>query len=343
MEPTYRSGSWFVNPVYLARVPLRRLSRQAVGLVLAGLALPGAGRAQGLPSYAPINPVATSRSGLYFQPYQGPHPGRWTVALALDYASTIEYNQLPAASYILDSEVLRLRLRAARDLDRRAFLLVETDVGGAYAGFLDGFLRWYHGLLGIAIPEREKRPRDAFLYQISLPGSATIQRRSSSLFLGDLRAGLGIRLTPQLQTVISLTLPTTTGPPGYGRRTLSASLLNSLRLVLDPRVIYEGSLGVGFTPSQGELASVERTVFVAASSGLRYRFWGRQSLYANLFFHSPYYHRTTLPGLDRRDLALDFGWLLATRRGPEWRIGMTEDPEPGGPAVDLTFRLGVGF
>jgi hypothetical protein len=343
MVPTYRPALGFVKPVYLVRVSLRALPRWMLGVLLAGLALPAAGRAQGLPSYAPINPVAASRSGVYFQPFQVPHPGRWTSSLALDYANTIEYNQLPAASYVLDSEILRLRLRAARDLDRRAFLQLDADVGGAYNGFLDGFLDWYHGLLGIDIPERKKRPRDAFLYEITLPARDSIQRRASDLFLGDVRAGLGIRLTPKLQTLLSITLPTTTGPAGYGRGVPSASLLSSVRLVLDPRVIYEGSLGLGYTPSHGALASVERTVFVAGSSGLRYRFWGRQSLYANLFLHSPYYHRTTLPGLDRRDMALDFGWLLATRRGPEWRIGMTEDPEPGGPAVDLTFRLGVGF
>jgi hypothetical protein len=343
MEPTYRPAVGFVKPVYLAPVSLRALPRRMLGVLLAGLALPASGRAQGLPSYAPINPVAASRSGLYFQPYREPHPGRWTGSLALDYASTIEFNQLPAASYVLDSEILRLRLRVARDLDRRSFLQLDTDVGGAYDGFLDGFLDWYHRLLGIEIEEREKRPRDAFLYEMTLPGRATIQRRSSDFFLGDVRAGLGIRLTPKLQTLVSITLPTATGPAGYGRGTLSASLLNSLRLVLDPRVVYEGSLGLGYTPSHGKLASVERTVFLAASSGLRCRFWGRQSLYANVFLQSPYYHGTTLPGLDRRDLALDFGWLLATRRGPEWRIGMTEDLEPGGSAVDLTFRLGVGF
>ena len=65
--------------------------------------------------------------------------------------------------------------------------------------------------------------------------------------------------------------------------------------------------------------------------GSRWRFWGRQSLYANLFYHSPYYHDTTLPALDRRDLSLDFGWILATRSGREWRIGLTEDLEPSGP------------
>ena len=58
MEPTYRPALGFVKPVYLARVCLRALSRRMLGLLLAGLALPGPGRAQGLPSYAPINPVA---------------------------------------------------------------------------------------------------------------------------------------------------------------------------------------------------------------------------------------------------------------------------------------------
>ncbi|MFL5495252.1 MAG: DUF3187 family protein [Gemmatimonadales bacterium] len=343
MVPTYRPALAFVKPVYLVPVSLRALRRRMLAPLLAGLALPVSGRAQGLPSYAPINPVAASRSGVYFQPYRDPRPGRWTASLSLDYANTIEYNQLPAASYVLDSEVLRLRLRAARDLDRRAFLQLDADVGGAYDGFLDGFLDWYHRLLGIEIVERKKRPRDAFLYEIALPGKSTIERRRSDLFLGDVRAGLGIRLTPKLQTLLSITLPTTTGPAGYGRGVPSASFLGSLRLALDPRVVYEGSLGLGYTPTHGALASVERTVFVAGSSGLRYRFWGRQSLYANLFLHSPYYRGTTLPSLDRRDMALDFGWLLATRRGPEWRIGMTEDPEPGGPGVDLTFRLGAAF
>jgi hypothetical protein len=71
--------------------------------------------------------------------------------------------------------------------------------------------------------------------------------------------------------------------------------------------------------------------------------WGRQSLYANLFFHSPYYFDTTLPGLDLRELSLDFGWILQTRNGGDWRIGLTEDLEPGGPGVDLVLRVGRTF
>jgi hypothetical protein len=143
--------------------------------------------------------------------------------------------------------------------------------------------------------------------------------------------------------VLTLTLPTSTGPDGYGRGVVSWSLLNTLRASLDPRWTYEGSLGLGFTPEHGPLASRQHTTFVSASSGLRTHLWGRQSVFANLFYHSPYYHDTTLPSLDRRELSLDFGWIIHTRHGQEWRVGMTEDLEPGGPGVDLVFRFGRNF
>jgi hypothetical protein len=44
-----------------------------------------------------------------------------------------------------------------------------------------------------------------------------------------------------------------------------------------------------------------------------------------------------------RELSLDFGWLLATAGGAEWRLGMTEDLDPSGPAIDLVFRLGASL
>jgi hypothetical protein len=310
------------------------------GLLVCAL-LPPESPAQGLPAYAPINPVATSRTPLAFEPFRTPRPGRWTGELALDYASTIEHGQLPQASYELDSEILRLRLRVARDLSPAAFVEMDAGVGGSYAGFLDGFVDWYHGLLGIRLPERDSRPRNSFLYQIGLPNGVLLTRRPSGLFLGDLRLAAGLRHGRHLQTVASLTLPTSTAPPGYGLGVVAGGLVTTLHLPLAEPLIYEASLGVGYTPTHGDLADYKRTTFVSGSSGLRWRFWGRQSLYGNLFYHSPYYHDTTIPPLDRRELSFDFGWMLATRKGREWRIGLTEDPEPSGPAVDLVFRLGM--
>ena len=304
------------------------------------LALPEFAVAQGLPPLRPINPVAASRSGVSFEPYRAPRPGRWVADVSLEYASTIEYNVLPEATFLLDSELLRVRAAVSRDLSPKAFVLAEAELLGVYAGIFDGTLEWYHDLLGIAIPERERRPRNEFLYATDLAGRGPLLREPGDLFFGDVRLGVGLRVGPRLQSLVALTLPTNTGPAGYGRGEISASLLNTARLPLTERLVVEGSLSGGYTPSHGPLAGWQRELFLAGSSGLRWRFWGRQSLYGNLFLHSPYYHDTALPALDRRDFAFDFGWILAGTGGRELRVGMTEDLEPGGPAIDLVFRMG---
>jgi hypothetical protein len=296
-----------------------------------------------LPEFGPLNPVASSRSGLYVQPFLEPAGGKWHHVLALDYASVIEYNQLANADYVLDSEVLRLSLAFSRDIGHRAFVVLSSSVGGAYAGFMDGFLDWYHAKLGIRVSERERRPHDRFLYSITLPDGRTLRRTSSDLFLGDVRAGLGIRHSSHLQSVLSITLPTSTAPEGYRRGVPSVAVLNTVRAQLTRRTVYEGSLGIGVTPVHGRMAGLQNAAMVAVSSGLRHRLWGSQSLFGNLFYHSPYYHDTTMPALDRRELSLDFGWILQSGSGGEWRVGLTEDLEPGGPGVDLIFRLGKEF
>lgn len=307
------------------------------------LAAPTLAWSQGLPEFAPLNPMASSRSGLYYQPYRDPAPGRWVVSLGLDYASVIEYNRMSQADYVLDSELLRVSLGMSRDIGRNTFLTLAAAAGGAYAGFLDGFLDWYHGALGIRVSERERRPRDRFLYSARLPDGRSFSRAQGDFFLEDLRIGLGVRSTPHVQSVFSLTLPTSTGPAGYGRGVPSIGVLNTLRSPLRRSLVYEGSLGLGYTPAHGSLPEGQRELFLAASSGLRWRVWGSQSVFANVFYHSPYYHGTTLPALDRRELSLDFGWILQTGRGGEWRLGLTEDLEPKGPGVDLVFRLGRSF
>jgi hypothetical protein len=307
------------------------------------LLLPECTSAQGLPAFRPLNPVGASRSGVSFEPFRPQRAGRWVADVGLEYGSTIEYNVLPQATFLLDSELLRVRGAVSRDLSASTFVLAEAELLGAYAGIFDGLLEWYHDLLGIEIPERERRPRNDFLYAADLAGRGPLLREPGDFFLGDVRVGAGLRVHPWLQSMVALTLPTNTGPAGYGRGEVSASLLNTARLPLTPRLVFEGSLSGGYTPAHGPLAEWQREVFLGGSSGLRWRFWGRQSLYGNLFLHSPYYHDTALPSLDRRDLSLDFGWILAGNGGRELRVGMTEDLEPGGPAVDLVVRLGGRF
>ena len=317
-------------------VPLAQLTL-ALGL---GTLSAGAVRAQSLPPFGPLNPVAASRTGLAFQPWVAPGK-RWQVALLLDHGSLIEYADTGDVSYVLDAEVLRLQAGITRNLGRRAFLLAEASFNGAYDGFLDGFLDWYHDLTGFQVKARELRPTNQFAYRIELPGDRSHVYGKSSGFLGDLRVGAGLHHTRHWQSSVSITLPLGSSPAGYRRGTVSLNGTTHLRAEFLGRFVYEGSFGLGYTPTHGELADLQRKSFVMVTQGLRGRVSGVLHAYSNVFYHSPYYRGTGILSLDRRELSIDVGGMLRFRRGPEWIFGLSEDLEPSGPAYDVGFRLGA--
>lgn len=324
----------------------RRVWRSSSGplsvLVMLVLGADAPAAAQSLPLLHPINPVAESRSGLYFQPYVPAGPG-WRPSVGVDYGSILELAfrfSLADTAYLLDAEVLRLNLSVARNLDSRHFLLGEVWVGGTHDGFLDGFLNWYHGILGITDGGREGRPANTFGYHYKSAGNEVTRFRSRSGYLGDLRFGIGRRHDERAQSVLSVTLPTSTAGAGSARGTPSLSLLNSFRAPVSSRVIYEGSINAGYTPRHGALSKLQERYFFLGTSGVRIRTIGRLWSFANLYLHSPYMAGSDAPVLDRWDVTIDFGWMVRSRGGREFRFGMTEDLAPGGPAVDANFRIG---
>jgi hypothetical protein len=301
--------------------------------------------AQSLPLLHPSNPIAEARSGLYFQPLV-PSSNGWRVATGIDYASMVELNfrqSLADTAYLLDAEVLRLNLSASRDLGARTFVAGELYFGGSYDGFLDGFLDWYHGLFGIHIPERENRPRNRYAYEYEFPSSRFVRFSRRGAYLGDVRVGIGLRLGNTAQSVLSLTLPTSTAGDGYARGTASLSLLNTYRAALTPRLVYEGSINAGITPAHGALRDLQKSTFALVTSGMRWRTVGALWSFGNLYLHTPYYQGTGATQMDRWDLTVDFGWIMRGRSGHEFRFGMTEDLWPSGPAVDANFRVGYSW
>lgn len=301
--------------------------------------------AQTLPLLHPGSVLAESRSGLYFQPWVAPGAG-WKTSVGLDYASMLELGfryTLADTAYLLDAEALRLNLAVSRNLDERHFVLGEVWGGGAYDGFLDGFLNWYHDLLGIPFPERKQRPSDAFGYQYEPDGQQAIRFRKPGTYLGDIRLGIGRRHDANAQSVLSVTLPTHTGGDGFARGVPTVSLLNTLHTPIGRRVIYEGSLNMGYTPKHGRLREYQQTFNFLATSGVRVRTVGALWSFGNLYLHSPYMVNTGAMQLDRWDLTIDFGWMIRSKSGREFRFGMTEDLWPSGPAVDANFRVGYSW
>ena len=120
-------------------------------------------------------------------------------------------------------------------------------------------------------------------------------------------------------------------PAGYGRGVVAGGIVTTVRAPLASPLVYEGSIGLGYTPRHGDLTATSARRFCRGARGSDGGSGGVSRSTATSSSTRPYYHDTTMPALDRRELSLDFGWILATRAGREWRLGLTEDLEPGGP------------
>jgi hypothetical protein len=307
-----------------------------------GLATPLAAQSfGGIPQHEPLNPASASRSALLQLPYREASPGRWRVSLQFDYGSAIEYdvNQATGGTYLLDAELMRTSVNVSRDLGTRDFVMVQAGVQGAYDGLADGFFYWYHNLIGFYQPERLARPKNVFGYQFELPDRTIIRDRMAAA-LTDTRLTYGVRWTPYFQSAVTATLPTSTGPEGYGRGVPGIATIQTLRVRPISRVLVEATAGVGYTPRHGQLGPYQQTAFASASTGLRINLWGAQSIYGYLFYHTASYANTGFRSLDRREFTGDFGWMMKGKNGTEWRFGLAEDLAPGDAGIDLILKVG---
>ena len=243
--------------------------------IAATLALPVVAAAQDLSPYIPVNPVLASRSALYAQPMVP--VGGWHLRLVTDYSNAIEYEfSRDRRRYLFDAEILQSDLWLTRDLSRRVFVVGDLSVRGGYNGVLDGFLNWYHDLFGLTVTGRSERPENQFGWQFTLPDTVVTRARPGT-FLGDVRAGAGVRVG-RSQLIGSVTLPTTpSSADGWGRGVVGTSLALTSNLLRTPRVMLDGEATLGWTPTHGALARYQRSVFAGGALALRWRVVGQQA------------------------------------------------------------------
>ena len=293
----------------------------------------------GLPPWAPQNPLEANRSVLFAPPLMMPR-GDWGLTLNLDYASAIELYGSGARGVTLDAELGRFQVWLTRRIDDRWFAFGQVQIQGAYDGFMDRFIDWYHSLLGVPYVARQLRPINKYLYSVTYERGQTLRYGPVDLGIGDSRIGVGRMLGQHAQILLVLGLPTSTAP-GYRAGTLQTGLILMGEAPLLPFATVSGSFGVGFTPKTGTLSAYENTFFLSFSGGPRVRLSWRNFLYANLFVQTPPFHGTDLRPMDQVDFTIDFGWMFRVDPRTELWVSIVEDPYPDGPALDVTFRFGI--
>jgi len=297
----------------------------------------------GPPIFTPMDPLEYERSALFAPPVLQPK-GCFAFSIRFDYASAIQlYNNNPN-SVLLDAEIGHLTFAGALKVSPSVFLFAMGGVQGAYAGFLDNVLNWYHGLFGIPYPQRAERPINKFGYYFQ-SGGARDTYKPVGLTLLDTTLGVGWMLAPKLQLLTVVVVPTA-WVDGYAAHTVQfGAMLTWQTPLFWSWLQLQTTLGVGATPQAdgGLLEKYQNVVFGSTSVGLKARLTEHNYLYANFFFQSPIYHHTGDPPLDVVDGSLDFGWTFHWDSGWEFWAGITENPVDNGIALDVVFTFGVRF
>lgn len=315
----------------MARPSFRTVNRLIIALLFAAAPL----AAQSPPPHRPINPLAATRSPLAYQPIADFDPRGVRLQLTAEYANAIEYSVSSTATYLHDAELYRVTFSGTRELSPGFWTSGSVSLVGSHGGFTDAFFEWYHGVIGYEQPEREARPTNTYGFEVELPGGVHYAPDADGLALGEARLSLGMRHGLDQQSSISLVLPLAKGG-GLGRSQPGVALNHTLRIrTLEP-LVWEISGGVGATPRGGELEAWQHSLFGMGTTGVRLKLFGGHSIYGFFFYHTPFYHDTSIPSLDNDLLTADFGWNYRTAGGREWRIGFTEDIAPKDLGVDLT-------
>jgi hypothetical protein len=320
---------------------MQRICRSSL---IAVLLLPWRAQAQGIPPYVPANPLLASRSALYAQPFIAPASGT-QLRFVADYYNAVEVAQSPGPyprQTIFDAEVLQADLWATRDISKRFFLIADIPVRGGYDGVLDGVLNWYHKVIGLRVPARDQLPLNVFQWSFVLPDTNVIDRTKPGTFIGDVRAGAGIRLG-RAHVVASFTLPTATlGSDGWTRHVVGTSIALTGELLRSARVAIDASASAGYTPLNGALSRYQNSVFASGLVSGRWRFAGQQTAFSSVWVQSSNWKNTGFTAVDDPEVIADFGFLLHVKQHwPELQLGMTQDLVPKGPAMDIGFTVGL--
>jgi hypothetical protein len=265
--------------------------------------------------------------------------GLVSTELWIGYANIFEQDSSATHYLFLDTERLltavTVRLGASERLELGARVTLETTG----PGLLDGFVHWYHELLGFGQANRDRYPRYGYAQQLGNGGPGLlldIPRRTMGV--DDVQLSAKWRAADALSLGAILRAPV--GTNAIGPERADGALVALLRAGGGPWYVH-GMLGAGVVRASPGLEPVLRAASAFVGVALERSLARSVSGVAQLQLASP-----LLRGFDHRELdwpASNLVLGLAGRWGRDWRwdASFQEDVPADTPAIDFTASLRV--
>jgi len=273
-----------------------------------------------------------------------PYEASLGIDLVQSYSSIFQYDSLPdETSLLADMEVYSLELVLTRAVSSRTEVGVTLPLHYAHDGFMDAFLRDYHGALGLPNSGRDLRPDDSFAYFYDDPAGGESWTGREGWEPGDLAVDLRHQLHSGADWAAALlggvTLPTASRERGWG--TGQANMAVGAVVSWLARRWFGHVEGHLVHPFADGSETTGYRDYARLSTTLGYRLGARWALLAQVQGGSSPY-ATGIEQLDQDPWLVAFGgrWALGeqTALSIAFTEGITQQTSP-----DFTLTVGLEF
>ena len=263
---------------------------------------------------------------------------------SLSHSSVFMMEQSAHWTVHLDLELTELNLRYKKNIPELFEIGVEVPLMRLTAGFMDGFLDWYHTTFNLPDYGRSTRPKNEFLYEVKKDGAVVIQGDKEKIAIGDVRLSLKrmvLKNDPVVSVMATLELPTGDAPTGYGSGSVDWGLAVLADTTFGDWLRLYGNIGAVFPGKFTGYETILLKDYYYGGVGIEAALWPHYSLLGQVFAQTSPFPTMNIDVVDGTAVLLVLGGRYSSGNH-NFELSLTEDLNTiGAPdfIINLTYKL----
>jgi Protein of unknown function (DUF3187) len=246
----------------------------------------------------------------------------------------------------LDMELTELNLRYKKDIPGLCEVGVDVPVMRQTAGFMDGFLDWYHSTFDFPDYGRSTRPKNSFLYEVKRDGVTVVQGNKDAIEIGDVRLSLKKMVygnDPVVSIKADVELPTGDAPTGYGSGSVDWGVALLVDKTFNDWLRTYTNLGAVFPGKYRGYETIPLKDYYYGGVGLEAAVWRHVSLLGQVFAQTSPFPSMNISKIDDAAILLVLGGRYSSGNQSA-ELSLTEDLNTTGAPdfiVTLAYKLKI--
>jgi hypothetical protein len=259
-----------------------------------------------------------------------------TLDINCSYSNTYNIKRLNEWSIGIDLETAITDIQLKRLAGKETEIGLDLPIIRYGPGFMDGAIDTYHKLMGLSNPyNRNDRPRNQFLLQITHNGEMVIQGEPGKTALGDItvevkQAIYDNRASTIISVQVFLNVPTGDADSAFGSGKTNGGMAMLINEKLRSDVMLYLNAGIGLIDKLEAMQEVKLRDYYYGGVSLEWLYSNSVSLNVQMVIQSSPFPKTGIHFIDYPSLLGSFGGRYKVDALSSLGIAVTEDPDASG-------------